>query len=53
MGSNLTRFYFDVDDEVRTGFLNSLAFEDVETLEADAYEEDLQSKDIVYLRIDL
>lgn len=52
MSSNLTRFYFDFDEDCRTGCLNNLAFEDVETIEADAYEEELISKDIPYTRID-
>ena len=53
MGSNLTRFYFDFDDDCRTGCLEGLAFEDVETIEADVYEIELQSKEIPYTRIDL
>jgi len=53
MGSNLSRFYFDFDEDCRTGCLNNLAFEDVETIEADAYEKELQSKNIPYTRIDL
>lgn len=53
MGSNLTRFYLDFDEERRTGCIQSLAFEDVETIEADAYEATLKESDISYLRIDL
>ena len=53
MGSNLTRFYFDFDDDCRTGCFKDLAFEDVETIEADDYETDLQKKEISYTRIDL
>jgi hypothetical protein len=53
MGSNLTRFYFDFDEDCRTGCLNYLAFEDIETIEADLYEIELQSKEISYTRIDL
>lgn len=53
MGSNLTRFYFDVDEDRRTGYLSGLAFKDVETIEADEYEKELQSSDILYTRIDL
>jgi hypothetical protein len=53
MTSNLTRFYFGFDDDCRTGCFEGLAFADVETLEADAYEEDLLNQDIAYTRIDL
>ena len=53
MSSNLTRFYFDFDDERRTGCFNNLSFEDVETIEADEYEYRLKSDDIPYTRIDL
>ena len=53
MTSNLTRFYFDFDDEHRTGCLANLAFKDVETVEADDYEKELQSQEIVYTRFDL
>ena len=53
MSSNLTRFYFDFDDERRTGCFSNLSFEDVETIEADAYEDQLRSDDIPYTRIDL
>ena len=53
MMSNLTRFYFEFDDECRTGCFEGLAFEDVETIEADVYEIELQSKEIPYTRIDL
>ena len=52
MTSNLTRFYFDFDDECRTGCLANLAFNDVETIEADDYEKELQSQEIVYTRVD-
>jgi hypothetical protein len=53
MASNLTRFYFDFDDDCRTGCLEGLSFVDVETIEADEYETDLQRQDISYTRIDL
>lgn len=53
MGSNLTRFYLDFDEECRTGCVTNLAFEDVETIEADGYEATLKEKDIPYLRVDL
>lgn len=52
MGSNLTRFYYDFDEECRTGCLSQLAFEDVETVEADQFEVKLKEQDINYLRID-
>lgn len=53
MSINLTRFYYDIDDEKRTGLLNQRIFDDVETTEADAFESELQSKDIEYIRVDL
>jgi len=46
---NLTRFYFDTDQN----FLNEPAFEDIETINAEVYEQHLQDKEIVYIRIDL
>ena len=53
MGINLTRFYFDFDEDCRTGCVNNLAFQDVETLEADEMEEDLKTQNINYIRVDL
>lgn len=53
MASNLTRFYFDFDEECRTGCFVNLAYKDVETIEADEYERELQSQDVLYTRIDL
>jgi len=49
---NLTRFYYEVDQDCRTGCLNGKAFDDVETIDADAFEEKLKSHDIDYLRVD-
>jgi len=51
MTSNLTRFYIEpsIDDVPET----RLAFEDVETIEADTYEESLREQCIEYIRIDL
>lgn len=53
MGINLTRFYFDFDEDCRTGCVNNLAFQDVETVEADEMEEDLKVQNINYIRVDL
>lgn len=53
MTSNLTRFYFDLDEECRTGCFVNLAFKDVETIEADDYEKELQFQEIAYTRVDL
>jgi len=50
---NLTRFYYDFDDDCRTGCFNGLAYEDIETVEADEFETALKSKEIPYTRIDL
>lgn len=51
MTSNLTRFYLEPhkDGDPETG----LAFEDVETIEANLYEQTLQEKEIEYIRVDL
>lgn len=51
MTSNLTRFYLEpfFDAPLESG----LAFEDVETIEADTYEESLRQQGIEYIRIDL
>lgn len=53
MTSNLTRFYFEFDEDCRTGCFEGLSFLDVETIEADQYENELQSQDVSYTRIDL
>ena len=53
MSINLTRFYYDIDDEERTGLLNQCVVDDIETIEADTFELELQSKDIKYIRVDL
>lgn len=53
MSSNLTRFYYDVNEDCRTGCFNGKIFDDVETVEADVFEEKLKLQDIDYLRVDL
>jgi hypothetical protein len=53
MASNLTRFYYDIDEDCRTGCFNGKIFDDVETIEADAFEAKLKSRDIYYTRVDL
>lgn len=53
MSSNLTRFYYDVNEDCRTGCFNGKIFDDVETVEADAFEEKLKLQDIEYIRVDL
>lgn len=52
MSSNLTRFYYDFDEDCRTGCFNDKAFDDVETIEADEFELELQQQNIEYTRID-
>jgi len=52
VSTNLTRFYYDFDDECRTGCLTQLAFEDIETIEANQFEAKLKDQDIPYLRVD-
>jgi hypothetical protein len=51
MVANITRFYFDFDEDCRTGCTNNLAFEDVLNEEADEYEEKLKEQSIQYTRI--
>ena len=51
--TNLTRFYFDFDEECRTGCFINLAYKDVETIKVDEYERELQSQDVPYTRVDL
>lgn len=53
MASNLTRFYYDVNDDCRTGCFNGNVFDDIETIEADAFEDRLKSQNIEYIRVDL
>lgn len=53
MSINLTRFYFDFDEDCRTGCFSDLAFQDIETIEADEMEEDLKAQNINYIRVDL
>jgi len=49
--ANITRFYFDFDEDCRTGCVNDLAFEDVLNEEADEYEANLKEQNIQYTRI--
>lgn len=51
MVANITRFYFDFDEDCRTGCINDLAFEDIINEEADQYEEKLKENNIQYLKI--
>ena len=60
MSCNLTRFYYCESDITLADFLkrdyrlrNGIAFEDVETKEADALEKQLISEGEDYIRIDL
>jgi hypothetical protein len=57
---NLTRFYYCEEDISVKAFLirdmrlrHGIAFEDIETKEADAFEEKLKAEGEEYLRIDL
>lgn len=52
MTVSISRFYYDFDDECRTGCLSELAFEDIETDQADEFEATLTERNISYLRID-
>jgi hypothetical protein len=60
MSCNLTRFYYCESDIDLKAFIrrdyrlrNGIAFEDIETVDADAFEAKLQEEDEDYLRIDL
>ena len=53
MSAEITRFYYDVDEEVRTACFYNKAFEDVDRDKADEYEEYLKQKGIDYTRTDL
>ena len=53
MSAEITRFYYDVDEEVRTGCFSGKVFEDVDKSKADEYEEHLKLKGIEYTRTDL
>lgn len=60
MSCNMTRFYFCQSDITLQEFIkrdlqlrNGIAFDDVETTEADAYEAKLIKEDEDYLRVDL
>jgi hypothetical protein len=58
MTSNLTRFYLEPSTGLQTDEddweeYSSAVVQDIETLEADAYEKSLQQKSIDYIRVDL
>jgi len=58
MTSNLTRFYLETSTGLQTDEddweeYSSAVVQDVETLDADAYEKSLQQKNIDYIRVDL
>lgn len=53
MSTNLTRFYFDFDEDCRTGCMAELAFEDVENSEVEEYEKKLNEKNVQYIKIPL
>jgi hypothetical protein len=53
MVANLTRFYYDFDEDCRTGCFVNLSFEDIETTEADLFEAKLRERGVNYTRIDL
>lgn len=60
MSCNLTRFYYCEEDiSVKTFLIrdmrlrHGIAFEDIETKEADAFEKKLKAEGEEYLRIDL
>ena len=53
MVANLIRFYFDFDEDCRTGCLSNLEYEDVDADEADLFETQLKKQNISYMRVDL
>jgi len=50
---NLVRFYFDTDEECRTGCFDGKPIEDVDADKADDFEQYLIDQNIGYIRIDL
>ena len=50
---NLVRFYFDTDEECRTGCFDGKPIEDVDADKADDFEQYLIDQKIGYIRIDL
>ena len=52
MSVKLTRFYYDVDEEVRTACFENKSCDEVDREEADAYEEYLKQKGVQYTRTD-
>jgi hypothetical protein len=60
MSCNITRFYYCEPDITTVVFLrrdyylrNGVAFDDIETIEADAFEQKLIAEEEDYLRVDL
>ena len=54
MTIDLTRFYFDLDEDCLTSeCLLGFACQDVSKTDADMYEQELQSLQILYTRIEL
>lgn len=53
MSVKLTRFYYDVDEEVRTACFEGKACDEVDSDKADEYEEYLKQKGVTYTRTDL
>ena len=51
MSINLTRFY--IDAEIRGADLKYRVVEDVETVDADAFEATLKAENIPYIRTDI
>lgn len=53
MTCDITRFYFDFDEDCRSGCLVGLPCKDIETIEADQFEAKLKNENIPYVRVDL
>jgi len=53
MSAKITRFYFDFDEDCRTGCLLELAFEDIDNADVKEYEQKLKEKDVQYIKIPL
>jgi hypothetical protein len=53
MSCSITRFYYNTRCDNQSGCTNNVSFEDIDTNEANSYEEALQQKEIDYTRIDL
>lgn len=50
---HFARFYFETDNDCRTGCFSDKPVQDLEVEDADAYEAELIARNIDYIRIDI